>query len=191
MSARAGHVLLPEASTGTAPAGGLLLSGRRLLVVGGGQQTYGMPDAPAGIGRAICVLAAREGARVAVADIDPAAASDTVKSITREGRAARAFTVDGADDTGVTGLIAAVLAHLGGLDGLVMSLGIASGDHLAGTPVGEWDRVMAVNVRSHFLGCKHALPVMTAGGSIVLISSALLRRGPPPYHVQRPRLRRV
>jgi NAD(P)-dependent dehydrogenase (short-subunit alcohol dehydrogenase family) len=42
----------------------------------------------------------------------------------------------------------------------------------------EWDRVMAVNVRSHFLACKHALPVMTAGGSIVLISSTAARLPP-------------
>ncbi len=56
-----------------------------------------------------------------------------------------------------------------------MSLGVASGDHLAGTPASEWDRVMAVNVRSHFLGCKHALTVMPAGGSIVLISSTAAR----------------
>src|SRR5271165_2863676 len=167
--------LLPDASTGTAPAGGLLLSGRRLLVVGGGQQTYGIPDAPIGIGRAICVLAAREGACIAVADIDPAAARDTAEAITREGNAAEAFTADGADDAGVAGLIAGVLTRFGELDGLVLSLGIASGDHLAGTPAGEWDRVMAVNVRSHFLGCKHALPVMTNGGSIVLISSTAAR----------------
>ena len=167
--------LLPDASTGTARAGGLLLSGRRLLVVGGGQQTYGIPDAPIGIGRAICVLAAREGARVAVADIDPAAARDTVEAITREGNAGEGFTADGADDAGVADLIAGVLTRFGGLDGLVMSLGIASGDHLAGTPAGEWDRVMAVNVRSHFLGCQHALPVMTDGGSIVLISSTAAR----------------
>ncbi len=39
----------------------------------------------------------------------------------------------------------------------------------------EWHRVMAVNVRSHFLGCKYAQPVMTAGGSIVLISSTAAR----------------
>src|SRR5271165_4686103 len=116
--------------TGTAPAGGLLLSGRRLLVVGGGQQTYGIPDAPIGIGRAICVLAAREGACIAVADIDPAAARDTAEAITREGNAAEAFTADGADDAGVAGLIAGVLTRFGELDGLVMSLGIASGDHL-------------------------------------------------------------
>lgn len=174
MNAHTGPAPLPYTSAGTAPSGGLL-SGRRLLVIGGGQQTYGMPDAPIGIGRAVCVLAAREGARVAVADIDPAAAEDTAQSIAREGHTAEAFAVDGADDTGVSGLVADVLTRFDRLDGLVMSLGIASGDHLAGTPVGEWDRVMAVNVRSHFLGCKHALPVMTAGGSIVLISSTAAR----------------
>ena len=175
MNAHPGPVFLPDASTGTAPAGGLLLGGHRLLVIGGGQQTYGMPDPPVGIGRAICVLAAREGARVAVADVDPAAAGSTAEMITQEGNSGEAFTVDGADDASVGGLTAGVLSRFGGLDGLVMSLGIASGDHLAGTPAGEWDRVMAVNVRSHFLGCKHALPVMTAGGSIVLISSTAAR----------------
>ena len=95
--------------------------------------------------------------------------------ITRESNSGEAFTVDGADDTSVAGLIAGVLNRFGELDGLVMSLGIVSGDHLAGTPASEWDRVMAVNVRSHFLGCKHALPVMTSGGSIVLISSTAAR----------------
>jgi NAD(P)-dependent dehydrogenase (short-subunit alcohol dehydrogenase family) len=68
-----------------------------------------------------------------------------------------------------------VLTRFGRLDGLVMFVGIGSGDHLAGTPASEWDRVMAVNVRSHFLGCKHALPIMPAGGSIVLISSTAAR----------------
>jgi NAD(P)-dependent dehydrogenase (short-subunit alcohol dehydrogenase family) len=175
VNARAGSALLPDASNGTAPASGLLLTGRRILVVGGGQQAYGMPDPPTGIGRAICVLAAREGARVAVADVDSAAAAETAALITREGNAAAAFTVDGSDDADVAGLIASVLTRFGGLDGLVTSVGIASGDHLAGTPAGEWDRVMAVNVRSHFLSCKHALPVMAAGGSVVLISSTAAR----------------
>jgi NAD(P)-dependent dehydrogenase (short-subunit alcohol dehydrogenase family) len=175
MNTRPGPVFLPDPSTGTAPAVGPLLSGRRLLVIGGGQQTYGMPDAPIGIGRAICVLAAREGAHVAVTDVDAAAARSTAEMITREGHCAEAFTADGADDGSVSGLIASVLTRFGGLDGLVMSLGIASGDHLAGTPASEWDRVMAVNVRSHFLGCKYALPVMPAGGSIVLISSTAAR----------------
>ena len=134
-----------------------------------------MADAPIGIGRSICVLAAREGARVAVADQDPGAARATAEMITRDGGSAEAFTADGADDTSVAGLIADVLTHLGGLDSLVMSLGIASGDHLTGTSPSEWDRVMVVNVRSHFLGCKHALPAMPAGGSIVLISSTAAR----------------
>ena len=59
------------------------LAGRRLLVVGAGQQTYGMPDPPMGIGSAICELASREGAVVAVADIDADAAQGTVARIPR------------------------------------------------------------------------------------------------------------
>jgi NAD(P)-dependent dehydrogenase (short-subunit alcohol dehydrogenase family) len=175
MNAPPGSTFLPDASTGAATAGGQLLRGRKVLVVSGGQQTYGMVDSPIGIGRAICVLAAREGAHVAVADVDPADARASAEMITREGNAGDAFTVEGVDDTSVAGLIAGVLTRLGGLDGLVMSLGIASGDDLAGTSPGEWDRVMAVNVRSHFLGRKHALPAMPAGGSIVLISSTAAR----------------
>ena len=165
---------VPLASAGRAPSG-VSLADRRILVVGGGQQTYDMADPPIGIGRAISVLAAREGAKVAVADIDPGAADTTVELIAGDGNVAAAFGVDGTDESSIVTLIADVLAAFGGLDGLVMNLGIASGDQLAGTPVDEWDRVMAVNVRSHFLGCKHALPVMTAGGSIVLTSSTAAR----------------
>jgi len=164
---------VPPASVGQAPSG-VSLAGRRILVVGGGQQTYDIADPPIGIGRAISVLAAREGGKVAVADIDPDAADATVELIAGDGNAA-AFGVDGADEASIATLIADVLGSFGGLDGLVMNLGIASGDQLAGTPVQEWDRVMAVNVRSHFLGCKHALPVMSAGGSIVLTSSTAAR----------------
>jgi NAD(P)-dependent dehydrogenase (short-subunit alcohol dehydrogenase family) len=68
----------------TAPGRGLL-TGRRLLVIGGGQQDYDQVDPPVGIGRAISILAAREGASVAIADIDSAAAQATATHITAEG----------------------------------------------------------------------------------------------------------
>ncbi|MFI5041109.1 MAG: hypothetical protein ACHQNA_04560, partial [Acidimicrobiales bacterium] len=58
---------LPAEARGTA-AGRGRLAGRKILVVGAGEQTYGIEDAPIGNGRAISVLLAREGARVAVAD---------------------------------------------------------------------------------------------------------------------------
>jgi NAD(P)-dependent dehydrogenase (short-subunit alcohol dehydrogenase family) len=61
------------------------LAGRKVLVVGGGQQSYGVEDAPIGNGRAIAVTCAREGAAVAVADIDLAAAEGTAELLRSEG----------------------------------------------------------------------------------------------------------
>jgi NAD(P)-dependent dehydrogenase (short-subunit alcohol dehydrogenase family) len=60
---------------------------------------------------------------------------------------------------------------LGGLCALVCNVGIGLGRGLQDTSVEQWDAVHAVNMRSHFLLCRAALPLMTDGGSIVLISS--------------------
>ena len=60
---------------------------------------------------------------------------------------------------------------LGGLDGVVLNVGIGGGFGVQGTSVEDWDRVLAVNLRAHFLGCKHALPALADGGSIVLVGS--------------------
>jgi NAD(P)-dependent dehydrogenase (short-subunit alcohol dehydrogenase family) len=73
-----------EASQDSKQGGGRL-AGRRILVVGGGQQSYGVEDAPIGNGRAIAVTCAREGASVAVADIDLAAAEETAELARGEG----------------------------------------------------------------------------------------------------------
>jgi NAD(P)-dependent dehydrogenase (short-subunit alcohol dehydrogenase family) len=54
---------------------------------------------------------------------------------------------------------------------LVLNVGIGVGRRLAGTSAADWDLVFSVNVRSHFLLAKAALPVMSEGGSIVFISS--------------------
>lgn len=161
---------LPASATG-ARATGRPLAGRRILVVGGGQQTYGQEDPPTGIGRAISVLAAREGAGVAVADLDVAAAHATVAIVCAEGGTAAALAADASDEAAMASLADAAARELGGLDGLVMNLGVPGGHGLAGTSAAEWDRVMATNVRSHFLGCKHVLPLLPPGGAIVLISS--------------------
>lgn len=74
--------------------------------------------------------------------------------------------------------IATAAEALGGLDGLVLNVGVSGGMRFDGTSADDWDRVMAINVRSHFLAIKHALPVLEAGAAIVLVSStaALLPR---------------
>lgn len=171
-SALAPH--LPVGARGDAPRRALL-AGRRVLVIGGGQQTYGLPEAPIGIGRATSVLAAREGAAVVVADLDPDAADDTVAQIDREGGTAFAVQGDSSDEADMERIVDESVAALGGLDAVVFNVGIVGGQHLADTSVDDWDRVMAVNVRSPFLGCKHTLPILPTGASIVMVSSTAAR----------------
>jgi len=68
------------------------LAGRRILVVGGGQRTFDAATDPVGNGRAMSLLFAKEGAHVAVADVNRASADDTVARITGEG--GRAFSIE-------------------------------------------------------------------------------------------------
>ena len=147
------------------------LEGRRILVVGAGTRPSDDPDAPIGNGRAISVLAAREGAAVVCADLDATPrrrppGSSTPKAGTRRRSSATSPTRPTA-----RGSSPRPCAALGGLDGVVCNVGIGLGRGLDGTTVEEWDLVHAVNVRSHFLVCRAALPVMDDGGAIVFISS--------------------
>lgn len=154
------------------------LPGRRVLVVGAGTRPSADPDAPVGNGRAISVLAAREGAAVACADVDGAAAATTADLVRAEGATAAVVVADVADPDACSAMVAAAADALGGLDGVVVNVGIGRGMGLAGTSVEDWDAVFAVNTRAHFLTCRAALPVLPEGGSIVLVSSvAGLRPG--------------
>lgn len=150
---------------------GEALSGRRILVVGGGQQGYGQEDPPVGIGRAIALLAARQGAAVAVADLDREAAEATTGLVRDEGARGVVLAFDAAEEEALADGLGRAAEALGGLDGLAMNTGIVGGWGLEHTSAEDWDRVFAVNVRGHFLACKHALPLMPAGGAIVLTSS--------------------
>ncbi len=158
----------PAESTGTAPARGRL-TGKRILIVGGGQMDIGEDDTPIGNGRAMSVLFAREGAQVAVADRDTKAAEATVALC--EGRAL-AITADVTKETDIARMVEESLAKLGGLDGLVLNVGIgAGGPWLEGTTRESWDKVFAINLTSHMLTVKAALPKLSEGASIVFISS--------------------
>ncbi len=154
------------------------LAGRRLLVIGGGTREIGDPDAPPGNGRAIAILAAREGAAVAVTDIDAQAARRTAELAAAEGVPAHHLASDAADPASGAEATAWAEQQLGGLDALVLNVGIGAGRRIDGTTAQEWDTVFAVNVRAHFLTLQAALPLMGEGSSTVLISSiAGLRPG--------------
>jgi NAD(P)-dependent dehydrogenase (short-subunit alcohol dehydrogenase family) len=174
---------LPAEATGSAPGRGRL-AGRRVLVVGAGTRPSPEPDAPVGNGRAIAILAAREGASVVCADRDRAAADVTAELVRAEGARAEVVVADVADPPSCATVVEDSVAALGGLDGLVLNVGVALGRGMTGTTAQQWDATFAVNTRAHFLVSAAALPVLAAGAAIVFISSAASLRaatGVPSY----------
>jgi NAD(P)-dependent dehydrogenase (short-subunit alcohol dehydrogenase family) len=174
---------LPPEAAGSAPGRGRL-AGRRVLVVGAGTRPSDDPDAPPGNGRAIAVLAAREGAAVACADKHRAAAEITAELVRAEGSAAEVVLADVTQPAACAAVVAESAAALGGLDGLVLNVGIGLGRGMAGTTAEQWDAVFAVNTRAHFLVAAAALPVLDPRSAIVFISSAASLRaatGIPAY----------
>jgi NAD(P)-dependent dehydrogenase (short-subunit alcohol dehydrogenase family) len=155
------------------------LAGRRILVVGAGQQDHGLEDPPIGNGRAMSVLFAREGATVALADIDADSLEATAALVRDEGAQCVTILADAASQEGIEAMFEQGAGALGGVDGLVMNVGVGAGRGFAGTSVEDWDRVMAVNLRSHFLGCKHALASFEEGGTVLLIGSLAARESMP------------
>jgi NAD(P)-dependent dehydrogenase (short-subunit alcohol dehydrogenase family) len=139
------------------------------LVVGAGTQPSDDPEAPVGNGRAIAVLAAREGATVLCGDRDAAAAGQTASWIEAEGGRAEIVVGDVTDERSCIELVTAATAN--GLDGLVLNVGIGRGRGLGDTTTADWDATFAVNLRGHFLVTREALPHMNDGGAIVFIGS--------------------
>jgi NAD(P)-dependent dehydrogenase (short-subunit alcohol dehydrogenase family) len=174
---------LPAEAAGSAPGRGRL-AGRRVLVVGAGTRPSPEPDPPIGNGRAIAVLAAREGAAVVCADRDEAAAGVTAGLVRAEGARAEVIVADVADPQACARLVDESARALGGLDGLVLNVGFALGRGITGTSAAEWDATFAVNTRAHFLVSAAALPMLAPGSAIVYISSAASLRaatGAPAY----------
>ncbi len=147
------------------------LAGRKILVVGAGTQPSDDPEAPPGNGRAIAVLAAREGATVACVDKNKDAAEATADLVRAEGQDAVVIAADVVDPEACESLVREAIDGLGGLDGIVLNVGIGAGVGLSGTTADQWDFVSTVNVRSHFLICKAAKEHLPAGAAIVFISS--------------------
>lgn len=140
-------------------------------MVGGGTRRSDDPEAPPGNGRATAVLAGRLGAEVVVADLDQTAAEETAELVRGEGAAAHVIVVDVSSVPVCERLAGEAAALMNGLDGLVLNVGIGLGRRLEGTSAEQWDQVFAVNVRSHFLLCRAALPLMPEGGAVVFVSS--------------------
>jgi 3-oxoacyl-[acyl-carrier protein] reductase len=146
------------------------LAGRRALVTGGAS----------GIGRAIALAFAAEGARVALADRAPQA---TIEAVAAEIRAAGAEAVpvraDVAEEAQVLALFEAIVGRLGGLDILVNNAGILIEKPLLETTADEFDRLIGVNLRGAFLVGREALRMMVVQGAgrVINIASELAYLG--------------
>lgn len=130
------------------------------LVTGGGS----------GIGRAACLQLAAEGGTVVVLDRDETTARETAAQIEKSGGQARAVRVDLALVAEIEAAMSTVVAAYGRVDVLVNNAAMMTFKPITELTIGEWDLVMAVNLRAVFLLSKLCLPHMQ-GGTIVNISS--------------------
>ena len=139
------------------------LKGRRALVTG----------AASGIGRATALLFAREGAAVSVVDVDEASGQAVARMILDEGGQAIFVPCDVTRAADCQRAVQETVDKLGGLDILFNNAGIIRRATVVDTTEEEWDRVMAVNVKSIFLLGKYAVPIMTqAGGGVIVNTSS-------------------
>jgi len=137
--------------------------------------------AGSGIGRVAASLFAAEGAQVVVADVVADHAASAVADITSAGGTAVAVTVDVADERQVATMVDAAVDTFGGLHVLFNNAGIFPEDDggVLDTPPETWERVMAVNLKGVWLGCRAAVPAMleSGGGSIVNVASFVALMG--------------
>jgi len=139
------------------------LQGKNAVVTGAGS----------GIGRAIAIGYAREGARVVAGDIDAATADATAETIRAAGGECIAVAVDVAVKAEVDALFAVALGACGRIHVLVSVPGISTTRAFLDLPEEEWDRVLDVSLKGHYLCGQVAARHMTehGGGAIVNISS--------------------
>ena len=146
------------------------LHDRIALVTGGAQ----------GLGEAICLRLAREGAHVVVADLNLERAEQVAAEIVAQtGRRALAVRVDVTDEGQVEGMVRRTLDEFGRLDVLVSNAGILIAEGVDEFPADRWRAVIEVNLVGYFLCAKHAARVMKAqkSGAIIQINSKSGKQG--------------
>ncbi|MDQ2720582.1 MAG: glucose 1-dehydrogenase [Bacteroidota bacterium] len=144
-----------------------------------------------GIGKATCILLAKEGAKVAITDALDKEGKKLAAEITKSGGIAKFWHLNVADEKDVKKVYSAVAKEFGKLDASVNNAGIAGTDKLTHELTEEdWDAVMNVNVKGVFFCTKYAVQQMlkNGGGSIINLSSiyGLIGAGDiPPYHASK------
>jgi NAD(P)-dependent dehydrogenase (short-subunit alcohol dehydrogenase family) len=160
------------------------LSGKTAIVTGAGSSGPGW-----GNGKAVAVLYAREGAKIACVDLNREAVEETAAIIRAEGGEALVFAADVGRKADVDALVGDCLARWARIDILHNNVGILAKGGPVELDEADWDRVVRVNLTSMFLTCKAVLPAMVRqfeadgkGGAIVNIASiAGIRYTGVPY----------
>ena len=146
-----GPMTIPSAPSA---ASGRRLEGRTALVTG----------AAGGIGQAVCLRMALEGARLYVTDRDEGSVAGLVSRLSLRGVDASGCAGDVTDAGAVASLVAAASAHLGGIDILVNCAGYVHEAPVHQMTIETWDLVLTSNLTSVFLMCREVVPGMTSVG---------------------------
>lgn len=128
----------------------MTLAGKTALVTGGAQ----------GIGLAIATRLAREGALVAICDINLGKAQESAEALVKDGLSVVAGQVDVASIESIKDMLAWVDKQFGWLDIVVNNAGILSSTPVDQISEDEWDRIMAVNLKGTFFVCQQAFPYL-------------------------------
>jgi NAD(P)-dependent dehydrogenase (short-subunit alcohol dehydrogenase family) len=137
-----------------------------------GGKTAIITGAATGIGKASAILFAQEGASLILADLDETNGERAAAEIRASGGKATFIRADVSISEDVRNLAAQAQALEGKIDVLFNNAAINFYGKVTDTPEEAWDRVMSVNVRSVYLGCKYVIPVMQAGGGGSIINTA-------------------
>ncbi|MEH7158566.1 SDR family NAD(P)-dependent oxidoreductase [Neobacillus drentensis] len=142
------------------------LLGKTAIITGGG----------GGIGRSTAIRFAKEGAKVAVADIDSAIGEETVRLIKEVGGDAIFVRTDVIDSDQIKALINTTTSTFGALHILFNNAGVGNSEvRSVDLAEEEWDRVIDINLKGVFLGIKYAIPeLIKAGGGAIINTSSLL-----------------
>lgn len=144
-----------------------------------------------GIGRATCILLAKEGAKVAVTDILDEEGKALMEEINNDGGEAQYWHLDVSQESAVKQVFTEVAQRWGKIDILVNNAGIAGVNKPTHEITeSEWNALMAINVNGVFFCTKHTIPIMmnAGGGSIINVSSIYgIISAPdlPPYHASK------
>jgi NAD(P)-dependent dehydrogenase (short-subunit alcohol dehydrogenase family) len=154
------------------------LAGKVALVVGAG---------PGGIGGAAARLFSREGARIAIAELDPAKGEASAREVAAAGGEAHFVRADVTDEASVREAVAQTIRRFGALHVLFNTAGgsLPEDDWITDVDLAVWDRTMRVDLLGTIHACRHAIPriVESGGGAVVNMSSGAALRGGSPSHI--------